>query len=80
MGDQQLFYNMQQRLMKPLEDEDDTNKLMLISEKSEELEERIEKNYQKIYGQPELINEAQKIIKMVSPEMRLKQREPKNIA
>lgn len=73
ISDQQLFWNMQQRLMKPLEDEDDTSKLMAISEKSEELVERIEKNYQKLYGQPELVEEAKNVIRMISPEQRLKE-------
>lgn len=73
ISDQQLFWNMQQRLMKPLEDDDDTSKLMAISEKSEELVERIEKNYQKLYGQSELVEEAKNVIRMISPEQRLKE-------
>lgn len=74
MSDQQLFWNLQQKLIKPLDDDDDIGKLMSISEKSEELVSRIEAGYNKLYGQPELIEEAKKVIRMVTPEMRLKDR------
>jgi len=74
IGDQQLFWGLQQILMKPLEDEVDTNKLMTISERSEELVERIENGYKKIYLEQELADEGKKVIKMISPEMRLKQK------
>lgn len=74
ISDQQLFWNMQEKLMKPLDDDDDAAKLMVISEKSEELVDRIEKNYQKLYGQPELADEARKVIRMISPEQRLKEK------
>lgn len=73
LADQQLFFNMQQRLMKPLDDDDDTSKLMQISEQSEYLIERIEKFKKKIYLQPELIEEAEKKIRVMTPEMRLKE-------
>lgn len=73
LADQQLFFNMQQRLMRPLDDDDDTNKLMQISEQSEYLIDRIEKFKKKIYFQVELIEEAEKKIRVMTPEMRLKE-------
>jgi hypothetical protein len=77
ISDQQLFYRMQRQLLE--EDEDaDSEKLMKISERSEELVERIDKSYAKIYKEKEVIEEATKTIRMATPEQRLRER--KNIA
>lgn len=78
ISDQQLFWSLQARLVKALDDDDNLDLLLKISERSEELIERIKKFKQRVYEEPALIEEAEKIIRMVSPEQRLK--EKKNTA
>src|SRR5690606_36227139 len=72
IADQQLFWSMQEKLMKPLEDDDDGAKLMSISEKSQDLLERIEKNYKALFEEQELQEEGKKVVRMISHEERLK--------
>lgn len=78
MADQQLFFNLQQQLLKPFDDDTDTSKLMQISSQSEELLERMERVRKKVYREPELVEEAEKKVRVMTPEMRLK--EQKNSA
>lgn len=80
LADQQLFFNMQQRLLRPLEDDDDTSKLMQISQQSEDLIERIERFKKKVYLQPELIEQAEAKIRIMTPEARLKEQSKKDTA
>ena len=79
VSDQQLFWGLQAQLMKPIDEESDTDRLLKISEQSEKLLERIDRMKQKVYQEPTLVEEAEKVVRMLSPEMRLKE-SSKNIA
>ncbi len=80
MSDQQLFYNMQRILMDP--EKVDLDLWMKISERSEELMERIRVFTKQIYKHNEVIQVAEKQIRMITLEQRLREKkeEQKNSA
>lgn len=80
ISDQQLFWNLQSQLMIEIDDKTDTDRLLKISEQSEKLLERIDRMKQKVYQEKEIIQEAETKIRALSPEMRLKEGNTKNIA
>lgn len=76
MSDQQLFYNLQRIIMDS--EKVDLDLWMKISEKSEDLVKRIEELKFKIYKQPEVMAIADKQIRMITPEQRLREKKEIN--
>lgn len=79
ISDQELFWEMQFRKMTPLKDEEDDDKMMkninlktTISVKANELMERIDGMYRRIYKHEPEMKMAQKHIRMLTPEQRIK--------
>lgn len=79
-ADQQLFVSLQAQLLKDIDENTDTDRLLKISERTEELLERIDRVKKKVYQEKEIIQEAETKIRALSPEMRLKESTSKNIA
>lgn len=81
ISNQHLFWEQMQQLMEPLKvakDEDDNllkdiNLKNTISEKSESLLQRIDNLYKEIYKDIDVIEMAGEKIRLMRPEMRLKQ-------
>lgn len=71
MSDQQLFYNLQRMILDP--EKIDIDQWLKISEKTEELVERIERYKKKIYKHDQVIEVANKVIRMKTPEQRLRE-------
>lgn len=78
LANQQLYWEQMQKLMQPLKGTDDDSSLKevnlknTISEKSEQLLERIEKLYLQIFKDQAIIDVASEKIRMKRPEERLK--------
>lgn len=79
ISDQELFWEMQFRKMTPLKEEEDDDKMMkninlktTISVKANELMERIDALYRRIYKHEPEMKMAQKQIRMLTPEQRIK--------
>lgn len=81
ISDQQLFWDIQIRKMQPLAEGKDIDEDMIlkninlkttISRTADELRERIEKMYTLIYKNEETKDMAEKQVRLMSPEQRLK--------
>lgn len=83
IADQQLFWEMQKIQMTPVDTKDtDDDKVLkniqlknTLSGNSETLLDRINRGYEKIFGAPEEVDMAKKVVRMMRPEERLKKKQ-----